>query len=226
MKPIILFGTGKIAEIMLYFLRNESDRTVAACTVDRAYMPGAEWQGLPVVPFEELAATYPPDQYEVFVALGYQDMNELRAGKCAAARALGYTLASYVHPHSGVPKDLVHGDNCFVMNQVMIHPCVKLGSNVFVWSGAMIGHHSTIGDNVWLTSSANVSGVVTVGAGTFLAVNSTIGHGVKIGQRCFIGANALVTQCTEDDQVFVSASTKPFRLSSQQFMRMSRFSDL
>lgn len=226
MKPIILFGTGKIAEVMLYFFRHASDRTVVACTVDRNYVPGPVWEGVPVVPFDELAAAYPADQFEVFVALGYQDMNELRAAKCAELRALGYTLASYIHPQSGVPSDLVHGDNCFIMNNVMIHPCVKLGNNVFVWSGAMIGHHSTVEDNCWLTSSANVSGVVTVGSNTFLAVNSTIGHGVKIGQRCFIGANALVTQCTEDDQVYVSASTKPFRLNSQQFMRMSRFSSL
>ena len=90
----------------------------------------------------------------------------------------------------------------------------------------MIGHHSVIGDDCWFTSCANISGVVSVGQGCFFAVNSTIGHGVRVGDRCFIGANALVTQCTGDDQVFVVESTKPFRLNSRQFLRMSRFSDL
>lgn len=226
MKPIVLFGTGKIAEVVLHFFLHASDRTVVACTVDQAYVPGPEWKGLPVVPFDELVQKYPPAEYDLFVALGYQDMNALRAGRCAQARALGYTLASCVHPQSGIPADCIHGDNCFIMHHTMIHPCVKMGNNVFVWSGTMIGHHSVIGDDCWFTSCANISGVVTVGQGCFFAVNSTVGHGVRVADRCFIGANALVTQCTESEQVFIVESTKPFRLNSRQFLRMSRFSDL
>ena len=225
MKPIVLFGTGKIAEVILYFFTHHSDRQVVACTVDRDYSPGPEWQGMPVVPFDEIARSHPPETYEMFVALGYQDMNALRAEKCAEARHLGYTLASYIHPDSGIPTDCVYGDNCFIMNQVHIHPKVKLGNNVFVWSGALIGHHSTIGNNCWLTSCSNISGVVEVGANCFFAVNSTVGNSVRIGENCFIGANALVTKCADDGQVLIEERTKPHRLNSQQFLRMTRFSD-
>jgi UDP-3-O-[3-hydroxymyristoyl] glucosamine N-acyltransferase len=112
------------------------------------------------------------------------------------------------------------------MNNVSIHPRVRLGNDVFVWSGAMIGHHSTIGDHCWLTSCANISGVVTVGRSCFFAVNATVAHNVVIGDECFIGANALVTKCAEDGQVFLAESTKPFRLNSHQFLRMSKFADL
>lgn len=226
MKPIILFGSGKIAEVVLYFFTHHSDREVVACTVDREYVPGPEWQGLPVVPFDEIVRNCPPDTHDMFVALGYQDMNALRADRCAQARALGYTLASYVHPGSGLPMDCVHGDNCFIMNQVLIHPRVVLGNNVFVWSGAMVGHHSSIGDNCWLTSCANISGVVNTGRNCFFAVNATVGHGITLGDECFIGANALVTKNAHDGQVYVAESTKPFRLNSRQFLRMSKFSDL
>ncbi len=226
MKPIVLFGTGKIAEVMLYFFTHYSDREVVACTVDRDYFPGARWQDLPVAPFEEIVSQYPPATHDMFVALGYQDMNALRATKCAQARELGYTLASYVHPDSGLPTDCVHGDNCFIMNQVHIHPFVKLGNNVFVWSGAMVGHHSTIGDNCWLTSCANISGVVTVGANCFFAVNATVGHGVSVGDECFMGANSLIVKSTNTGEAYLVEATKAFRLNSHQFLRMSRFSDL
>lgn len=226
MKPIVLFGTGKIAEVILYFLKRHSDRHVVACSVDRGHLPGLSWQGLPVVPFDEIARSHPPETHDMFVALGYQDMNALRAERCAQARQLGYTLASYIHPDSGLPEDCVLGDNCFVMNQVLIHPRVQLGNNVFVWSGAMIGHHSTIGNNCWLTSCANISGTVNVGDNCFFAVNSTVGNSVHIGRDCFVGANALVTKSAEDSQVFLAESTKPFRLNSAQFLRMSRFVDL
>lgn len=226
MKPIVIFGTGKIAEVILYFFTHHSDRQVVVCSVDRDYLPGSEWQGIPVVPFDEIARSHPPETHDMFVALGYQDMNALRTAKCAEARQLGYTLASYVHPDSGMPADCVYGDNCFIMNQVLIHPRVRLGNNVFVWSGAMIGHHSLIGNNCWLTSCANISGVVTVGTNCFFAVNATVAHGIKLGDECFIGANALITKCTNNGEVYLVENTKPFRLNSRQFLRMSKFSDL
>lgn len=90
----------------------------------------------------------------------------------------------------------------------------------------MIGHHSSIGDNCWLTSCANISGVVEVGDNCFFAVNSTVGNSVRIGANCFVGANALVTKCADEGQVFIAESSKPQRLNSQQFLRMSRISDI
>lgn len=226
MKQIVLFGTGKIAEVLLYFLRNESDYEVVACTVHRTFLPGDTWQSLPVVAFDEVERLYPPATHAMFVALGYQELNALRARTCAEAKEKGYALVSYVHPQSGLPADCEYGENCFIMNNVLIHPRVRLGNNVFVWSGAMIGHHSTIGDHCWLTSCANISGVVTVGKSCFFAVNATVGHNVVMGDECFVGANALVTKCAENRQVFLFESTKPFRLDSHQFLRMSKFADL
>jgi len=225
-KPLVIFGTGKIAEVLLFFFRNHSDREVVACTVDKQYMPGVMWHDLPVVAFEEVSKQYPPAEYGMFVAVGYQNMNSLRADTCTRARNLGYTLSSYIHPDSCLPGDCIHGDNCFIMNQVLVHPHVQLGNNVFVWSGAMIGHHSTIGDNCWLTSCANISGVVTVGKNCFFAVNATVAHGIRVEDECFIGANALVTKCANAGEVYLAESTKPFRLNSRQFLRMSKFADL
>ena len=225
MKPLYLFGTGNIAEVLLNFCR-ESGFEVAACTADRAFLTADSWNGLPAVPFEDVERLYPPATHALFVALGYQELNALRARKCAEAKALGYTLISYVHPQSGLPSDCEYGENCFIMNHVMIHPRVRLGNNVFVWSGAMIGHHSTIGDHCWLTSCVNISGVVTVGKNCFFAVNATVAHNVVIGDECFVGANTLITKCTEDRQVFLADNSKAFRLNSQQFLRMSNFANL
>ena len=226
MKQIVLFGAGKIAEVVLYFLRHHSDYEVVACTVDHRFLPGDSWQGLPAVAFGDVERLYPPATHAMFVAVGYHLLNELRARICADAKAKGYKLVSYVHPQSGLPQDCEYGENCFIMNNVLIHPRVRLGNDVFVWSGAMIGHHSAIGDHCWLTSCANISGVVTVGKNCFFAVNATVGHNVVMGDECFVGANALVTKCAGDRQVFLAESTKPFRLDSHQFLRMSKFAEL
>ena len=224
MNQIVLFGTGKIAEVLLYFFQHHSDFQVVACTVDLEYLPGSNWKGIPTVSFEEVQKSYPPDKYSMFVCLGYHEMNGLRARKVEEAKAKGYALVSYIHPQSGLPDDCVHGENCFIMNHVMIHPCVRLGDNVFIWSGSMIGHHSVISDHCWISSCANISGLVTIGTHCFIAVNATIGHNISIGDECFIGANALVTKCAQDRQVFVEQRTKPFRLNSSEFLKMVNFS--
>jgi len=225
-KQIVLFGAGKIAEILLYYLRNDSAYEVAACTIDKEFIQSDKWNDLPIIPFEEIQVTHPSTDFDMFVALGYQQMNSIRATKCQEAKDKGYQLISYIHPDAGLPKDCTFGENCFVMQNALVHPRVVLGNNVFIWSGAMVGHHSVIGDHCWVTSCANISGVVKTGPNCFFAVNSTVVHGVKIASRCFIGANTLITKCTDPDEVYLTSSTPAFRLNSDQFLRMSNFDDL
>jgi sugar O-acyltransferase (sialic acid O-acetyltransferase NeuD family) len=225
-KEIIIFGTGKIADVIQFYMREESGLPVRAFTVDEKFITEQQFNGLPVVAFENIEATYPPDKYSMFVALGYHDLNALRQQKIKAAEAKGYDIISYIHPNSGAPKDLVHGKNCFVMNNVCIHPRVKLGDDVFVWSGAMIGHHSTIGNHNWFTSSVNIGGNVTIGSNCFFAVNATIGHSVTVGNEVFVGANALIIKNVEDGKVVIKESDKPIKLNSKQFLRFSNFSNI
>jgi len=225
-RPLVLFGCGKIAEVVLHVLRHRGDREVVACSVDRDFLPGPTWKGLPTVALDEVAERHPPATHDAFVALGYQDMNGLRAARCAALKAMGYRLPSVVHPDAGLPSDTVHGDNCFFMDRVLVHPCVRFGDDVFVWSGAMVGHHSQVGSHCWLTSCANLAGSVTVGEQGFFAVNATVTQSVTLGARVFVGANALVTRDAADDQVYLAESSKPFRLDSRQFLRMSRFDEV
>ena len=44
------------------------------------------------------------------------------------------------------------------MNDVHIHPIVKIGNNNFIWSGAIISHHVEVGNNCWFTSGSSVAG--------------------------------------------------------------------
>lgn len=219
-KKIVIFGTGKIADVIQYYMREESKLPVVAFTADEKYIEKESFNDLPVIPFENIEEEYPPGEFDMFIALGYQELNELRANKVKEAREKGYELISYLHPDSSAPKDLEYGDNCFIMNNVCIHPRVKLGDNVFVWSGAMIGHHSEVGDNCWLTSCANVSGDVKVGKNCFFAVNATTGNSIEIGDDCFLGANALITKSLENNKVMIEESSKPFRLDAKQFIKI------
>ena len=226
MKPIVIFGVGKIADVIQYFMRKEDNLKVSAFTVHSKYMSESSFNGLPVVAYEEVFEKFPPQEYDMFVAVGYQDMNHLRRHIMDELKSKGYQLISFVHPNSGTPKDLLLGENCFVMNNVNIHPRVKLGKGIFVWSGAMIGHHSDIGDYTWVTSSANIGGNVTIGSNCFLAMNSNISHGLSIGNEVFMGSNVLVTQDLKNAATVIAENHKPIKFTSKQFLKFSKFKSL
>jgi sugar O-acyltransferase (sialic acid O-acetyltransferase NeuD family) len=225
-KSLVIFGIGKIAEVIYYYAKEECGYQVAAFCVDKQYKTQETFQQLPVVAFEEVETSYPPQTFDMFVAVGYHDLNRLREKKCQEAMAKGYNLVSVISPRANVPKNVTTGWNCFIMSPAIVHPCVQVGNNVFIWSGAMVAHHSVLEDHCWLTSCCNISGNVRVGANTFAAVNATVGHSVTIGKNCFLGANTLVTKNLEDDKVVIAESAKPLRLTSSQFLRISSFSNL
>ena len=219
---IVLFGNGKIADVLLYYFQHHSKYEVVAITVDSHFINDSySWNSLPIIPFDKIEEEFPCKNYKMFIALGYQDMNRLRESKFNEAKKKGYELISYVHPDAGLPKDCKLGQNCFIMQNSLIHPRVTIGNNVFVWSGGIIGHHSKIGDHCWLTSGCNISGMVNIGSNCFIATNSTVANSVRIGNNCFIGASALITKCTKDSEVFIEGSTKVFRLNSDQFIKLT-----
>lgn len=156
-KGLIIFGTGKIAEVVYYYATEECGYKVAAFTVDEQYKTGETFRGMPVLPFNDIEKSHPPANFDMFVALGYHDLNALRQTKCKEATTKGYKLISIISPKANVPKNAIIGDNCFIMPPSVIHPCVTIGNNVFIWSGSIVGHHSNLKDNCWLTSGCNVS---------------------------------------------------------------------
>jgi sugar O-acyltransferase (sialic acid O-acetyltransferase NeuD family) len=225
-KSLIIFGIGKIADVVYYYATEECGFEVKAFVVDRPFVGDGHWKGLPVVALDEVQMKYPKEKFDAFVAVGYHDLNALRTQKCRELMSMGYHLVSIISPQAKAPKDLSCGFNAFIMPPCEIHPCVKIGNNVFVWGGAVIAHHCIIEDNCWITSSAQVGGASRIGSNSFLAMNTTVGHGVVIGQSCFLGANTLVTKNMIDFQVVIAESSKPIKLNSTQFLRFSSFSNL
>lgn len=223
MKPVVIFGMGVVAEVIYYYMVEECGFEVVGCTVDRDYVSATRLDDLDVVPFEDVTDRYPPDQYLMFVALGYQDLSAVRAERVAAAKQRGYQLTSVIHPRASIPKGTPIGENCFIMNNVLIQPKASIGDNVFAWSGAVIGHHSSVGNNCWITSGACICGSVVVEENCFLGANATIGNDITVGRRSFLGAASLVTKDLDASSVVIAESSEKLRLNSDQFLRLSKF---
>ena len=220
-KKIVIFGIGKIAQVIYYYFSKCPQIEVCALVVDREYIKPISWSHLPIIDFETIHQTFPPGEYEMFVALGYQKLNQLRADRVRQAKNKGYSLFSFIDSNAHIPNDFEYGENCFVMANQNIHPCVSIGNNVFIWSGVTISHHSRIDDNCWITSTSNIAGNVMIGKNCFLGMNTTIVDSVTIGDKCMLGASVLVTKSLPDESVMIDKGAEIHRLTSSQYLKLS-----
>jgi sugar O-acyltransferase (sialic acid O-acetyltransferase NeuD family) len=217
---VILFGTGRGADVAFRFLTRDSHHTICGFCTDRKFLQTETFNGLPVVAFEDVERLYPPDQYQMFVLLGYQRMNALRTEKYLAAKAKGYSCISYVNSHFYRAEDLDLGENCFILDNQSISLDVKIGNNVVMWSSNHIGDLSRIGDHSWLASHVTVAAEVNVQPYCFLGIGATIGNKITLGRRTFAGAHTLVVSDTEENSVHVSSMSEGIDLDSGAFMRI------
>ncbi len=220
MKPVIIFGAGEFAEVAHFYLTHDSDKKITAFTVDSDRVTTNQFNGLPVIPFEELSQSFPPSDFDMLVAIGYSRMNQGRADKCLQAKEKGYQLISYICSKSVIWPGLTIGENCFILENMTIQPFVTIGNNVTLWSGNHIGHHSRIGDNCFLTSHVVVSGGVEIGNNCFLGVNATIRDHIKIAPYCVIGASTLILKDTQEKGVYIGNPAELSKVPSDRLKRL------
>ena len=209
-RDVVIFGTGDYARVAAVYLREDSAYDVVAFTVDAEYVQDEELTGIPVVPFEELESRHPPSEHAMLVAIGFSGVNRARARVYERCKQRGYELISYVNSRATRYGELQLGDNCFVFEENVIQPNVRIGHDVVLWSGNHIGHDSEIGDHCFVASHAVISGNVTIGPYCFVGVNATIRDGVTIAPECVIGAGALIMKDTERGGVYSVRGTEAF----------------
>lgn len=204
MKPLIIFGTGDIARLALFYFQKDAATQVCGFTVDRSYLPASQtFCDLPVWPFEDIASLKSPEHFSMFIALSYSSMNGLRKEKYMAAKQKGYKLASYVSPHCTYLSENPPGDNCFILEDNTIQPFVKIENNVTLWSGNHIGHDAVIRSHVFISSHVVVSGHVEIGERCFLGVNATLRNSIKIAENTLIGAGCTIMKDTQPGEVYL-----------------------
>ena len=216
---LIIFGAGKISEAISYYFNRDSEYQIIAYVVDDLYVTKDNFLEKPLIKLSEVEDKYPVKDFKVFIATGYQGINQLRSSKFDFFKNKGYDFASYISPN--VTGDFTIGENSIVMDNTTIQPCVKIGNNVLVWGGALIGHHAIIQDHCWLTGGCLVGGIVTLGKRTFVGLGAVLGNEIVVGTDCMIGASTLSTTNIKEGTVLLVGPTEAHRLNSAQFSRMS-----
>src|SRR5205085_10280124 len=97
MAKVIIFGIQDFAQLAHFYLANDSDDEITAFCVNQEYVPENKlFDGLPVVPFEDIETTHPPQEFQFFAPMSPKGMNQLRASVYGAIKSKGYKLLSYI----------------------------------------------------------------------------------------------------------------------------------
>lgn len=209
-----------MAELAHFYLTHDSPYSVEAFTVNEEFIEEKRFMGRPVIPFEEIERHYPPDTFNMFVAIGYKRLNRVRSEKYYEAKNKGYRLISYVCSNVILWDGVEIGDNCFILESQILQPFVKIASNVVLWGGCHFGHNTIVEEHCWISPHAALCGGVKVGSHTFIGTNATIRDNVSIGKECIIGAGALILNDTGEKEVYIGKPSELYPLDSERFDAM------
>src|SRR5262249_25091408 len=181
---LVIVGTGETAEIAFEYFTYDSPHEVVAFSAEAEFLKTDVFCDLPVVPFEQLAATYPPATHRAFVAVSSTQLNRVRRRLYNEVKALGFECVSYVSSRAFAWGNVQIGENTFVFENNVLQHKVRVGDNVVLWSGNHVGHQTVIEDDCFISSHVVISGFCRIGRSCFLGVNSCVADFRSLAEDC------------------------------------------
>lgn len=204
MKNIVIFGNGDFARLLKYYIEIDDKRDVVAFTVNGEYIENEEFCGLPVVAFEEIVEKYPPEDYEIIIAIGNSKMNEVRKNIFFQCKEKGYTMANYIHSSCSVHCDIT-GEGNILLENCLIYPFAKIGNCNLLWDHVLISHDCIVGDFNTFSSYADLCGYVKIGNNGYFGKHCILNDFMEIADYTLIGAAAYAKKNTNPYDVVVPA---------------------
>lgn len=209
-KKLVIVGAGEFAEIAYEYFTYDSDYEVVGFVVEKQYITADTLYDLPITPLETILTDYPPENYFIYTAITYTQLNRVRRRLYRHCKSLGYKFATYVSSKAFVWRNVEIGENSFIFENNTIQHHAKIGDNVVLWSGNHIGHRSVIEDNCWLASQIVVSGFCKIGENSFIGVNVSMGDHVDIPVDSWLAAGAAIVQSPkEPGKIYIGIPAKP-----------------
>jgi sugar O-acyltransferase (sialic acid O-acetyltransferase NeuD family) len=206
---VVIVGTGETGAVAFEYFSYDTPHEVVAFSAETHLITSDTYYGLPVVPLEELAKTYPPAEHRTFVAVSMIKLNRVRRRLYDVVKTAGFDCISYVSSHAFVMPTAEIGENTFVQENVALQHKVRVGDNVFLGSGTCVGHSAVIGDDCFTAPHVTVCGFTKVGRSSFLGADSCIADCLSVGEDCIISAGAVVLKSTKPRQVYIGNPARP-----------------
>lgn len=216
MQKIVIAGIGENAALAYEFFTYDSEFEVIAFCVNEAYRKVTEFCDCPVVSIEEVENKYPPEEFYMFVALGSGQLNRNRTKVYKELKEKKYQMASYISSRALVWRNVVIGDNCFVLGNVVLQPFSKIGNNVTLWYNSNVGHRSIIRDNSFI-ASASIASFSEIGENSFVGAGAVIANNIVVACDNYIAMGTQINKSTRENSMYKGNPAVMMNISAKLF---------
>ncbi len=189
MNNLLVIGGGGHAKVVIDLARSCGRIVVGFCAPDPLAEPllGAPRLGSD----EDFASLYASGLREAVVAVGRNDARERIA---LELEAIGFSLATLVHPRAWVSSASQLGDGTVVMAGAIVNAATRIGRSVILNTGCSVDHDCSLDDAVHVAPGTHLAGYVRVGKRSLLGVGSTVGRGrpLTIGDDVTVATGSTV----------------------------------
>ena len=191
----IIFGDQVFAETIRLDLDMAGIQICAFC-VDEAYRHRDSVGGLPLVSFETVQDSYPPDQFDAYVGVGYSRMGEIRLDAMRRLAEKGYDLPNFIAPTATVLPGPAMGRGNLILPRAFIGREVSIGSGNVILPMAHIAHNNVLGDGNFISTSAMICGFAQVSNNCFIGANSCVRDKIRLAPYTLVGGHAYIDRDT------------------------------
>ena len=150
--------------------------------MDRDYRGQDSIHGLPLLPDHEYLRAGTREQYEFFVATGWQPGRDADMQRNNAKRE---QYLEWMSRFNLVGATIVHPT-------AVISPGARFGRNVRVGALSMVNHGAVVHDHATIRDQAYVSHDVTVGRDSVVQIGARLTGNVQLGDHVYVGVSATV----------------------------------
>ncbi|NGX84750.1 acetyltransferase [Aequorivita sp. KMM 9714] len=206
MDKVVIYGTGRHAELTAFYMKQNGQYEVVAFTVKKEFLDKSTLADLPVVPFENITEIYPTDKFKMFIAIGPQNLNRIREELFIEIKSKGYKFVNCICCSEHKLSSYTVGENVFIGPSTLISAFISIGNNVIIID-SHIGHHCTIDDNTFISGSI-LGGNINVGKNVFIGLGSIIGPNITLGDYTVVGMGCTISKSTAPASVYLNKATE------------------
>jgi len=190
---LVIWGAGGHARVVADLVRRQTKYALAGFIDDA--QPGRKGETFCEAKIlggrDALAQLRKQGVRKLLVAIGD---NPTRLKCAAAARELGFELATVISPAADVAAGTKIGAGTVICSVAVVTPGVCLGDNVILNTACSVDHDCQIADGAHICPGAHLAGNVSVGRAAWIGIGSAVIEGIKIGDGALIGAGAAVVR--------------------------------
>jgi len=217
MKPVIIWGTGGIAEELLLLIKEDNSRQIVAFCASREFCTENTFLGLPLIADDDLDRVYPPSECDIILTVGFKSMSEFRQYKFKDLKSRGYHIQNYIHKSAIVQESSVLGEGNIIMQGVVIGTKCRIGNSNIMLMGCNISHDIVIGNFCYFAPGVTLGGFVKSEDRCFFGLNSTIYPYVRLSWATLVGAGAIIANDTMPYEVYSQPRSIKLKKRSTEF---------